>query len=125
MTREDLTGFVHRNKWVDRMLDFYKERRAKIDNVTQVLDGMPKAKNKPNYKREELMDSCDRMLDYIYKDQEKLNQVVLVVSELPNTPKLLLTDRYLIGMSLEKTAEDIGYAYDNTSRMHRNSIEYV
>ena len=125
MTREDLIGFKHRNKWIDRMLDIYEERAAKIDKVTQTFSGMPKAKNKPNYQREMLMDSCNKMLGILYQEQEKLNEIVLVVAELPATPQLLLTDFYIAGMKLEDTAEDIGYAYENTSRMKRNGSKPV
>ena len=118
MTREDLKGFIHRNQWLDIMLDLYEERRTKIEKVTSVIDGMPKAKNKPNYKKEALIDSCDKMLDVLYKEQERLNEVVLVIMELPDTYKILLTDMYIKGKTLEQTAEHIGYVYDNTSRKH-------
>ena len=118
MTREDLKNFKHKHQWIDIMLDLYEERRSKIEQVTKVIDGMPKAKNKPNYKKEALIDCCDEMLDILYKEQKRLNEVVLVIMELPATYQLLLTYMYIKGKTLEETAQRIGYVYDNTSRKH-------
>ena len=118
MTREDLKNFEYSDKWIKRMLEKYEERKTAVENITGKLDGMPKARNKSNYKVEEFMDNCNKMIDVLNEDQKQLNKIVLQLREVPEPHRLLLTDKYILGMKLDDVAYDIGYAYENVCRMH-------
>ena len=83
---------------------------------------MPKAKNKPNYSLENLMDQYDKILEILEKDQGKQNEIILQIRRLEEPYKTILTDKYILGMSLEEISVEIGYAYENVCRMHGTAL---
>lgn len=122
MNREDLKNYKYSQKWVKRQLEKYEEQKTMVYNITQNLDGMPKAKNKTSYKLEALMDQYDRIIDILEEDQNKQNEILLQIRKLNEPYKTILTDKYILGMSLEEISVDIGYAYENVCRMHGTAL---
>lgn len=118
MNREDLKNYRYNGKWIKRQLEKYEEQKAIVYNITQNLDGMPKAKNKPNYGLENLIDQYDKILKILEEDQKKQNEIILQVRKLEEPYRTILTDKYILGMSLEEISVEIGYAYENVCRMH-------
>ena len=63
MTREDLKKYKGNKLWIDDQIELYKEMKQRAEDLQAVvLDGMPKAKNKPNYAIENLIDKYDFIL---------------------------------------------------------------
>ena len=122
MNREDLKNYKYNQNWIKRQLEKYEEQKAIVYNISQILDGMPKAKNKPNYSLENLMDQYDKILEILEKDQEKQNEIILQIRRLEEPYKTILTDKYILGMSLEEISVEIGYAYENVCRMHGTAL---
>lgn len=122
MNREDLKNYKYNQNWIKRQLEKYEEQKAIVYNISQNLDGMPKAKNKPNYSLENLMDQYDKILEILEKDQEKQNEIILQIRRLEEPYKTILTDKYILGMSLEEISVEIGYAYENVCRMHGTAL---
>ena len=122
MNREDLKNYKYNQNWIKRQLEKYEEQKAIVYNISQNLDGMPKAKNKPNYGLENLMDQYDKILKILEKDQEKQNEILLQIRRLEEPYRTILTDKYILGMSLEEISVEIGYAYENVCRMHGNAL---
>ena len=122
MNREDLKNYKYNKQWIKRQLEKYEEQKAIVYNISQNLDGMPKAKNKPNYSLENLMDQYDKILEILEKDQEKQNEIILQIRRLEEPYKTILTDKYILGMSLEEISVEIGYAYENVCRMHGTAL---
>ena len=122
MNREDLKNYRYNQNWIKRQLEKYQEQKAMVYSISQNLDGMPKAKNKPNYGIENLMDQYDKILEILGKDQEKQNEIILQIRRLEEPYRAILTDKYILGMSLEETSVDIGYAYENVCRMHGTAL---
>lgn len=118
MNREDLKDYKYNKNWIKRQLENYEEQKTIVYNITQSLDGMPKAKNKPNYGLENLMDQYDKILNILEKDQEKQNEILLQIRKIEEPYRTILTDKYILGMSLEEISVEIGYAYENVCRMH-------
>lgn len=118
MNREDLKNYKYNQKWIKRQLEKYEEQKTMVLNITQTLDGMPHAKNKPNYNLENLMDKYDYILQILKEDQERQNEILIQIRKLEEPYRTILTDKYILNMTLEETAVDIGYAYENTCRMH-------
>ena len=79
MNREDLKNYKYNKNWIKRQLENYEEQKTIVYNITQSLDGMPKAKNKPNYGLENLMDQYDKILKILEKDQERQNEILLQI----------------------------------------------
>lgn len=118
MKREDLKNYRYNKNWIKRQLESYEEQKTIVYNITQNLDGMPKAKNKPNYGLEDLMDQYDKILKILKKDQEKQNEILIQIRELEEPYRTIITDKYILGMSLEEISIDINYSYDRTCKMH-------
>ena len=118
MNRDDLKNYKYNKNWIKRQLENYEEQKTIVYNITQSLDGMPKAKNKPNYGLENLMDQYDKILNILGKDQEKQNEILLQIRKIEEPYRTILTDKYILGMSLEEISVEIGYAYENVCRMH-------
>ena len=118
MTREDLKVYKYSQKWINEQLSRYEEQREKVIKITQTLDGMPKAHNKPNYALESLMDQFDRLIEIITNDQKKLNEIMIQLRLIEEPYRTILTSKYINGKSLEQISVDIGYAYENVCRMH-------
>ena len=122
MNREDLKNYKYNQNWIKRQLEKYEEQKAIVYNISQNLDGMPKAKNKPNYSLENLMDQYDKILEILEKDQEKQNEIILQIRRLEEPYRTILTDKYILGMSLEEISVEVGYAYENVCRMHGTAL---
>ena len=122
MNREDLKNYKYSQKWIKRQLEKYEEQRSTVLNISKTIDGMPHAKNKPNYSLENLIDKYDEILEILKKDQEKQNEILMQIRKLEEPYRTILTDKYILNMTLEETADDIGYAYDNTCIMHGTAL---
>lgn len=122
MNREDLKNYKYNKNWIKRQLENYEEQKTIVYNITQSLDGMPKAKNKPNYGLENLMDQYDKILKILEKDQERQNEILLQIRKIEEPYRTILTDKYILGMSLEEISVEIGYAYENVCRMHGTAL---
>jgi hypothetical protein len=122
MNRDDLKNYKYNQIWIKRQLERYQEQKTIVYSISQNLDGMPKAKNKPNYGLENLMDQYDKILKILEKDQEQQNEIILQIRRLEEPYKTILTDKYILGMSLEEISVEIGYAYENVCRMHGTAL---
>jgi len=122
MNRDDLKNYRYNKNWIKRQLENYEEQRTFVYNISQNLDGMPKAKNKLNYSLENLMDKYDEIIKILEEDQIKQNEIILQIRKLEEPYRTILTDKYILGMSLEKISVEIGYAYENICRMHGTAL---
>ena len=122
MNREDLKNYKYNQQWIKRQLDKYQEQKTMVYSISQNLDGMPKAKNKPNYGLENLMDQYNKILEILEKEEEKQNEIILQIRRLEEPYRTILTDKYILGMSLEEISVEIGYAYENVCRMHGTAL---
>ena len=118
MTRQDLIEYKDNKEWVDEQLRDYQERIESVQNLTQVLTGMPKAQGKPNYKLEEIIDDFKDLFEIIHKEQEKLNKVLDQLNKLKPLYKRILTKRYIEGKKLEQVAMEVNYNYYTTCRFN-------
>lgn len=118
MNKEGLKNYKYNKNWIKRQLEKYEEQKTMVYNITQNLDGMPKAKNKANDSLENLMDKYDEIINILKEDQIKQNEIILQIRKLDEPYRTILTDKYILGMSLEEISEEIGYAYENVCRMH-------
>ena len=122
MNREDLKKYKYNQKWIKRQLERYQEQLSTVMNISASLNGMPKAKNKPNYALEELMDKYNEIINILKKDQEKQNEILMHIHKIDEPYRTVLTDKYILEMSLEEISVDIGYAYENVCRMHGTAL---
>ena len=118
MNREDLRAYRHANQWIREQLEKYEQQRAIAIKISQNIDGMPKAQNKPNYALENLIDQYNYITDILIADQKKQNEILNQVRLVKEPYRTILTDKYINGKSLEEVSVNIGYSYDRTCKMH-------
>lgn len=123
MTREDLKNFKDAQDWVDEQLENYQARIDKITRLGQVMDGMPKAQNKPNYELEKIIDEYREILKIVHSEEKKLKQVIEQLNQLKPLHKRILTKRYVEGKKLEQVAYEVGYSYNKTCTYNGNALD--
>lgn len=123
MNREDLKSYRYSQEWVEEQISKYEEMRERVYKLSQLLDGMPKAQNKPNYTLEDLMDKFNELIEIVYKDQEKLNLIIKQLNKLKPLHKIILYKRYIKGKTVEEIAIEINYSYYETCRINGNALK--
>ena len=119
MTREDLKKYRENKLWIDSQMELYKEMKQRAEGLKAVvLDGMPKAKNKPNYAIENLIDKYDYIIKILTEEQEKLNQITLQLKEVEEPYRTILTKYYVQGKTLVRVADEMNYNYEFVKRMN-------
>lgn len=119
MTREDLKKYRGNKLWIDDQIDLYKEMKQHAEGLKAVvLDGMPKAHNKPNYAIENLIDKYNFILEILAKEQEKLNNIILQLKEVEEPYRTILAKYYVQGKTLVKVADEMNYNYEYVKRMN-------
>lgn len=122
MTREDLKELKYSIQWVKEQINKYKEQRELVLSLSQNLDGMPKAQNKPNYALESLFDSYNELLEILKKEQDKINDTYKQLMKLKPMHMSILTKRYIDGKDFETIATEIGYNYYDTCKIHGKAL---
>ena len=113
MTREDLKKYKGNKLWIDDQIELYKEMKQRAEDLQAVvLDGMPKAKNKPNYAIENLIDKYDFILNELAKEQEKQIEILMQLRKVENPFRRLLFKYYIQGKTFVKVADEMNYSYD-------------
>ena len=119
MTRRKIKKYKRNKLWIDEQIELYKEIKQRAEDLQAVvLDGMPKAQNKPNYAIENLIDKYDFILEILAKDQEKLNNIILQLKEVEEPYRTILTKYYIQGKTLVKVADEMNYNYEYVKRMN-------
>lgn len=119
MTREDLKKYRENKLWIDSQMELYQEMKQRAEGLKAVvLDGMPKAKNKPNYAIENLIDKYDYIIKILTEEQEKLNQITLQLKEVEEPYRTILTKYYVQGKTLVRVADEMNYNYEYVKRMN-------
>lgn len=120
MTREDLKKYYNTQKFIEAEKELYEENRVRAEELKAVvIDGMPKAKNKPNYAIEKLMDQFNEILERIAKQQEKQNAIIEQLERMDNsTYRLVLFYKYIRNYDLVKIANKMKYSYEHIKRVH-------
>ena len=119
MTREDLKKYKGNKLWIDDQIELYKEMKQRAEDLQAVvLDGMPKAQNKPNYAIENLIDKYDFILNELAKEQEKQIEILLQLRKVEDPFRKLLFKYYIQGKTLVKVADEMNYNYEYVKRMN-------
>lgn len=124
MTREDLKQLKYSIEWVNSQIDKYKEQRELVFNISQTLDGLPKAQNKPNYALENLIDKYNELLNILAKEQKKINNTIEQLGKLEPIYRIILHKRYIEGKSFENIALEMKYDYYYVCRLHGKALIY-
>lgn len=124
MTREDLKKYRGNKLWIDSQMELYQEMKQRAEGLKAVaLDGMPKAKNKPNYAIENLIDKYDFILNELAKEQEKQIEILLQLRKVEDPFRKLLFKYYIQGKKLVRVADEMNYSYDRVKHVHKVALK--
>lgn len=124
MTREELKKYKGNKLWIDDQIELYKEMKQRAEDLQAVvLDGMPKAKNKPNYAIENLIDKYDFILNELAKEQEKQIEILMQLRKVENPFRRLLFKYYIQGKTFVKVADEMNYSYDRVKHVHKIALK--
>lgn len=124
MTREDLKKYKGNKLWIDDQIELYKEMKQKAEDLQAVvIDGMPKAKNKPNYAIENLIDKYNFILNELAKEQEKQIEILMQLRKVENPFRRLLFKYYIQGKTFVKVADEMNYSYDRVKHVHKIALK--
>lgn len=124
MTREDLKKYRGNKLWIEEQIELYTEMKQRAEGLKAVvLDGMPKAKNKPNYAIENLIDKYNFILDELVKDQEKLIETLMQLKRVDDPFRKLLFKYYIKGKNFIKVADEMNYSYDRVKHVHKIALK--
>lgn len=122
MNREDLKNYKYSQEWIKSEISKYKEMKTQVDNISPNLSGMPNGKNHISYALENLMDKYDEIIKKLVSEQDKLNEIINQLNQLKPIYKLILTERYINGRSLEEISTVINYSYYRTCRINGDAL---
>lgn len=123
MNRQDLKDYKFLKVRIDEKMRRYEEDFARATKMTQTLDGMPKAHNKPNYTVEEFLDASNELIMILNEDLKKQADIEKQLNAMNNEIyHTILSLRYLHNKTFEEIADKIGYSYYPTCRMHGKAL---
>lgn len=124
MTRENLKEYRGNKLWIEDQIELYTEMKQRAEGLKAVvLDGMPKAKNKPNYAIENLIDKYDFILNELAKEQEKQIEILMQLRKVDNPFRRLLFKYYIQGKTFVKVADEMNYSYDRVKHVHKIALK--
>lgn len=127
MTREDLKDYKFLKIRIDRKLENYERDFARATKMTSVIDGMPKAHNKPNYIVEDFIDASMEIIELYNEDLKKQadieKQLKAMNDERYHTALYL---RYIVYATeknpLEHVASTMNYSYNEMCKINGEAL---
>jgi len=127
MTREDLKEYKYLKIRIDTKLEDYERDFARATKMTSVIDGMPKAQNKPNYVVEDFLDASMEIVNLFKEDLKKQadieKQLKAMNDERYHTALYL---RYIVYATeknpLEHVASTMNYSYNEMCKINGEAL---
>jgi len=127
MTREDLKNYKFLKIRIDKKLEDYERDFARATKMTSVIDGMPKAQNKPNYVLEDFIDASNDIIELFNEDLRKQadieKQLRAMNDEKYHTALYL---RYIVYATernpLEQVASTMNYSYNEMCKINGEAL---
>lgn len=127
MTREDLINYKFLKMRVDKKTEDYEKEFTRATKITSVIDGMPKAHNKPNYVIEEFIDASKELIQLFNEDLKKQAEIVKQLKNMNNERYYTaLYLRYIVYAGeknpLEQTASTMNYSYNEMCKINGEAL---
>lgn len=127
MNREDLKNYKFLKIRIDKKLEDYERDFARATRMTSVIDGMPKAQNKPNYIIEDFLDASMEIINLFKEDLQKQadieKQLKAMNDEKYHTALYL---RYIVYATeknpLEHVASTMNYSYNEMCKINGDAL---
>lgn len=123
MNRKDLKDFRHKKKYIDAKLEYLQEQETRIQNITQNMDGMPKAKNKTSYEIEKFIDEKNEILQKELRHFKKYTEELYnQLDQLKPIYATILQENYINGKTLEEISVIVKYSYYRTCHLNGEAL---
>lgn len=127
MNREDLINYKFLKMRVDKKTEDYERDFSRATKITNVIDGMPKAHNKPNYVVEDFIDASTELIKLFNADLQKQADIEKQLKAM-NDEKYYtaLYLRYIVYATeknpLEQTASTMNYSYNEMCKINGEAL---
>ena len=123
MNRKDLKDFRYKKKYIDSKLEYLQEQETRIQNITQNMDGMPKAKNKTSYEIEKFIDEKNEILQKELRHFKKYTEELYnQIDQLKPIYATILQENYINGKTLEEISVIVKYSYYRTCHLNGEAL---
>lgn len=127
MNREDLKNYKFLKLRIEKEIEEYEVNFERATNMSNVLDGLPKAHNKPNYVVEEFIDASMEIINLFKEDLQKQadieKQLKAMNDERYHTALYL---RYIVYATeknpLEHVATTMNYSYNEMCKINGEAL---
>lgn len=127
MNREDLKNYKFLKMRIESKTEEYERNFARATKMTSVIDGMPKAQNKPSYVVEEFLDASMEIINLFKEDLQKQadieKQLKAMNDERYHTALYL---RYIVYATeknpLEHVASTMNYSYNEMCKINGEAL---
>ena len=127
MTREDLKNYKFLKIRINTKLEDYERDFARATRMTSIIDGMPKAQNKPNYVVEEFLDASNEIIKLFNEDLQKqadIEKQLKAMNDERYYTALYL--RYIVYATeknpLEHVASTMNYSYNEMCKINGEAL---
>lgn len=127
MNREDLKNYKFLKIRIDSKLEDYERDFARATRMTSVIDGMPKAQNKPNYVVEDFLDASMEIINLFKEDLQKQAEIERQLRAMNNERyHTALYLRYIVYATeknpLEHVASTMNYSYNEMCKINGEAL---
>lgn len=127
MTREDLKNYKFLKMRIDTKIEDYERDFARATKMTSIIDGMPKAHNKPNYAIEDFIDASMEIVELFREDLKKQADIEKQLKSMNNERyHTALYLRYIVYATeknpLEHVASTMNYSYNEMCKINGDAL---
>ena len=128
MNRQDLKNYKFLKMRINERMEKYEKDFSRVTRITQTLDGMPKAHNKPNYSLEEFLDASNELIMLLNEDLKKQAEIEKQLKAMNNekyyTALYLRYIKYSEERNpLECTASTMNYSYNEMCTINGEALD--
>lgn len=127
--KTELREYRDNIKYIEEKQNDAEELRARIENITSHITGMPNGKG-DNTDKALFEESLDRIKEIENDCSKKLQELLLKkyivenkIEQLEQPHKSILYLKYIRGIKLYKVSEELNYSYRHIKTLHQEAIE--
>lgn len=127
--RKELREYRDNIKYIDEKQSDSEELRNRIEKMSSSnVDGLPKGKGS-NPDEAPFEESLDKIMQIQEDCKEKLRELLIKkflvenkIDQLEQPYRSILYLKYIRGINLYKTSEELGYSYSHIKKLHQEAI---
>lgn len=126
MNREELKKYKYREEWIKDRIEYIEGYKETINKLVATISDMPNGSREVQdgmaEKIAKLVDYSREVLEDIDKQKEKQKAILEQIEKIEYPYSNILFKVYVLGKTLIKVADEMGYSYIHICREHGNAL---